>query len=256
MFVGRVVEIYPARETFATQSEQPALPELRRRLLQRWRGALSADEERFIRTSENRDEIESRFGRLQRIRFAVSEVLAGPQVREVYTDESSCGYRFEPGLDYLVNSFREGDRYRTGACSGTALVGADQAVENLKALRAYKSGAPLAPRIYGRIHLADLRPDATVRLIGGGETRPVRLGADGRFSLDGLDKAKYRLQVEDARGAGEREINLATLGCSDASPWFSNGWHIAGSPTVVPAAPPPAPFVDEPPAELLVPHKQ
>lgn len=230
VFVGRVVEVYPARGAFATQPEQPALPELRRRLLQRWSGTLSAGDEQFIRTSTNRDEIERRYGRLQRIRFEVSEVLAGPQVREVYTDATSCGYRFEPDLDYLVNSFRDGDRYRTGACSGTAPVGADQAVENLKALRAYKSGAPLAPRIYGRIDPADLRPDTTVRLIGGGETRPVRLGADGRFSLDELDKAKYRLQVEDARGAGEREIDLVILGCFDAAPWFSKGWHIAGSP--------------------------
>jgi len=146
---------------------------------------------------------------MQRVRFVVSEVFAGPPIREIYRDAADCGYPFGSDRAYLVNSVRDGSRYRTGACSRTGRVESDDAVEDLKALRAWKSGSPLPPRIYGRILFGHSRPDIRVRLIQDRGERSVRVGADGGFSFDGLENTQYRLQVQDGRGSGERVIPLA-----------------------------------------------
>jgi hypothetical protein len=255
VFVGQVTDIWPARETIAGESQRLTLTKLKQLILERWHGTLTAGEERYVRTTTDRGAIELRFGHTQGVRFIVSELLAGPQIREVYTDTSSCGYRFEPGLTYLVNANPDGPRYRTGACSRTSGIESDDAVEDLKALRAWRTGNPLPPRIYGRINLSDLRPDTRVRLIDGQdqEERLARPDVNGRFSLDGLTKTKHRFQVEDSRGKGERLIDLSRLGCFEATPWFSEVWHIAGSPVVLESKQ--APIILEPPP-LLVPPKQ
>ena len=179
-------------------------------------------------TAENT--IESEHAPTQCVRFIVSEVLVGPEVREVYTDASSCGYRFKPGSLYLVNAHVEGSRYLTGACSRTSRIDSDEAVEDLRALRAWRSGIPLLPRIYGRIEPADVRTDTRVHLIEDRDERSVRLDGDGRFSIDGLAKTKYRLRVEDARGKAEHEIDLSRIDCFEATAGFSDGWDIAGDP--------------------------
>lgn len=254
VFVGKVIEIWPNREAIARESGHLSPRQYRQVILNRWHGTLSPDEETYIRTSADRDKIGFRFGIMQRVRFQVSEELSGPRVSEVYTDASSCGYRFETGQVYLVNASRDGSRYRTGACSRTAKVDSDSAIEDLKALRARKSGNPLPPRIYGRIDSGDLNSDTRIRLVHDGEERPVTIGKDGSFSIDGLERMKYRLIVEDARGKGDREIDLSRIGCFESFPWFSDGWHIAGSPVVI--APQPVPQLPEPPPLPLGPNKK
>jgi hypothetical protein len=246
VFVGRVVDVWPPRQKLTTESQHLSLSVLRHLILRRWHGALSAEEERYIRTTPDRAAIEFRYAIMQRVRFVVSEVLAGPQVCEVYTDASSCGYRFELSREYLVNSGREGPRYRTGACSRTSRVESDDAVEDLKALRAWKSGRPLPPRIYGRIDSPDLRMDTRVHVIDDREEHTVLLAANGRFSFDGLEKTKYRFQVQDGRGKGERLVDLSHLSCFEAFPWFDGVWHVAGSPVVLDSHPTPQ-ILDPPP---------
>jgi hypothetical protein len=229
VFVGRVTEVWPKGETLAMQQRLSHI-QLRQMLLQRWHGHLSAQEEQYIRASSEWGKIESRYAYMQRIRFVVSEDLAGTQVHEVFTDSTSCGYRFELNHVYLVNSSRDGLRYRTGACSRTARVESEEAVEDLKALRARKSGTPLLPRIYGRIPPSELRTDVLVRLTRDQNEEWVHPDAGGGFSFDGLEKTQYRLQIQDGRGTGERLIDVARLGCFEAIPWFSDSWHVAGSP--------------------------
>jgi hypothetical protein len=232
VFVGLVTEIWPSREALAKQ-QRLSHPQLRQLILQRWGGALSAQEEQYIRASSEWDKIEYRYAYMQRIRFVVSEVLAGTQTHEVFTDSSSCGYRFELNHVYLVNSSRDGLRYRTGACSRTAPAESDEAVEDLKALRAWKYGTPLSPRIYGRILPSEVRPDVLVRLTRDQDEDWVRPDAGGGFSFDALEKAQYRFQIRDGRGTGERLIDLARTGCFEATPWFSDSWYVAGSPVLV-----------------------
>ena len=232
VFVGSVVEIWPAREALAKQ-QRLSHSQLRQLILQRWRGILSAQEEQYVRASPEWDKIEFRYAYMQRVRFVVSEVLAGTQVHEIFTDSTSCGYRFELNHVYLVNSSRDGLRYRTGACTRTAETASEEAVEDLKALRAWKAGTPLSPRIYGRILPSDVRPDVLVRLTRDRGEGWVHPDADGGFSFDGLEKAQYRLQVRDGRGTGERLLDLARMGCFEASPWFNESWHIAGTPVLM-----------------------
>jgi hypothetical protein len=235
---------------FGAGFDHLSVGDLRQLILQRWRGVLSAEEERFIRTSSERGKIEFRYAAMQRVRFLVGERFAGPAIKEVYTDASSCGYRFELNRDYLVNSVLDGPRCSTSACSRTSDIESDSAVEDLKALRAWKSGAPLQPRIYGHIYSEDLRPNIRVYLMQGGrETKSARLSAGGGFSFDGLDRAEYRLQIRDERGSGERVIDLSRPGCFEATPWFDRDgtWRIAGLPVPVVLAPRPVPRVPDPP---------
>ena len=229
VFVGRVTEIWPTREALAKQQRLPRI-QMRQMLLQRWRGNLSPQEEQYIRASSEWDKIKFRYAYMQRVRFAVSEDLAGTEVHEVFTDSSSCGYHFELNHVYLVNSSRDGLRYRTGACSRTARAESEEAVEDLKALRARKSGAPLLPRIYGRISPSDLRADVLVRLTRDQNEEWVHPDSGGGFSFDGLERTQYRLQIQDGRGTGERLIDLTRKGCFEAVPWFSDSWHVAVSP--------------------------
>ena len=246
VFIGRVVEIWPAREVLASQ-QNLSRPQLKHLILQRWRGALSAEEERYIRTSPEWDKIELRYADMQRVRFEISELFTGPRIHEIYTDISSCGYRFEPGGSYLVNSFRDGTRYLTGACSRTARMESPDAEEDLKALRAWQSGNPRAPRIYGRISSSDLRADIRVRLTKDQEEKLAHLSANGGFSFDSLEKAQYRLEVQDARGTGGRVIDLSRSGCYEATAWFSDVWEIAGFPVLLEIKRRPIPEIPDPP---------
>jgi hypothetical protein len=106
----------------------------------------------------------------------------------------------------------------------------EQAIEDLKALRARKSGTPLLPRVYGRINPSDLRADVLVRLTRDQNEDWVHPDSGGGFSFDGLEKTQYRLQVQDGRGTGERLLDPAGRGCFETVPWFSGSWRVAVSP--------------------------
>src|SRR5690349_2501860 len=75
VFVGRVVDVWPSRSVLAGESRKPSPQAVRRAVLQRWRGSLSAAEERDVRTNANIGAIEVKYGLLQRVRFVVMEVL-------------------------------------------------------------------------------------------------------------------------------------------------------------------------------------
>jgi hypothetical protein len=174
--------------------------------------------------------------------------LIGPEIHEVYTDASSCGYAFQQGQVYLVNASHDGTRYAMGACSRTTHIESDDASEDLKALRAWKSGTPLPPRIYGRIDREQLRSGIRVSLKNDEAEQVAQMGSDGRFSFDGLKPETYRLQIADERGSGDRVIDLSRMGCFEAFPWFSDVWSIAGSPSpMVPKVPQVAPLPEAPP---------
>jgi hypothetical protein len=236
-FVGRVVEVWPSRSTIANEAQYLSIAGLRRSLLRRWHGILSAYEERDIRTNGDRSAIEFRYGLLQRVRFMINEVLIGPEVHEVYTDASDCGYRFEQGQLYLVNTNRRDGRYRTGACWRTSSVASDDATEDLMALRAWRSSKPLPPRIYGRVSPQEVHTGLRVILGDDQQELVFQVDASGRFSFDNLEKRMYQLQIVDERGTGKRDIDLSRLRCFEAFPWFSDSWHIGGSPLLINSRP-------------------
>jgi hypothetical protein len=247
IFVGRVISVWPSRETIAAQSRDSSLDELRKLILERWQGTLSSEEEQIVRTTMDKDALEVRFGYTQRARFHVTEILSGPRIEEVYSNATSCGFRFEPGWTYLVVAHRNGRSYHTGACSRTSRVESSSAVEDLKALRAWRSDNPLAPRIYGHIDKAQVRQDTRVRLFDeeSRERAVSRVDSNGRFAFDALGKVTYRLQVEDFRGKGERLIDLSRLACFEATPYFGESWSVLGIPTLTESGR--APILSDPP---------
>jgi hypothetical protein len=250
VFVGRVVDVWPSRAVIASGYTNLPLAALRNSILQRWKGSLSREEEHDIRTNTDRTALESRYGLLQRIRVAVTETLVGPEILEVYTDATSCGCPFEQGRLYLINARRDGNRYVTGACTRTSRITSNEAVEDLKTLRTWKSGRPLPPRIYGRFRTEDMRAGIRVSVRHGQVERVLQIGSDGRFSFDDLSKEAYQLQVIDERGSSAIVLDLSHVGCFEASPWYSDGWHIGVSPVVV-ATPPVVPLPDPPPLRPL-----
>ncbi|MEZ5398013.1 MAG: hypothetical protein R2729_00005, partial [Bryobacteraceae bacterium] len=72
--------VWPSRATIAAEQESSFETE-RNRILRRWRGVLTAEEERNVRSSKNRDRPEFRFKIMQRVRFVVIEPLAGPSAK-------------------------------------------------------------------------------------------------------------------------------------------------------------------------------
>lgn len=238
LFVGRVIEVWPSRQAIADEDRRLTLEQLRALTLRRWRGVLTPEEERSIRAEGDKILLLLKHANRQRVRFEISEVFSGPPVREVFTDSFSCGFPFQPGQSYLVSAFPQGPRFSTGACSGTGRVDSHYTLEDLKFLRARKAGHPLPPRIYGRIDLKDLRPDTRVLLIKDGAEQTTQIGPDGTFAFDHLDKSKYLLRVQDARGRDDLEIDLRPFGCFEAFPGFYNGWSIVGGPNLIPAGPP------------------
>jgi hypothetical protein len=138
--------------------------------------------------------------------FDVQEWLAGGAgaTFQLLSDISRCGYRFEPGRTYLVVASREmpGDWW-TRACLGSKPI--ENAQDDLSAMRAYRDGRPLPPRVYGtvldyrEIVRFDQRPppfaNVPVRLVRDGVTLETACGGTGRFAFDRLEKAEYLLEV-------------------------------------------------------------
>jgi hypothetical protein len=164
--------------------------------------------------------------RVMRARIAVSEWLQGNGGRyaEVLTDRSSCGIRFGVGKEYLVVAFAEdGSRWRTFACSGTRPVA--QAVEDIEAARAWRSGSPVPRRVYGTLEGIAGREGVPIALWQGTAALRVVTDSGGRYMFDELEAAEYVLRPDVAgwTGAPER-VDLRTDRCHA-------GW-IAHSPTL------------------------
>lgn len=253
MFVGRVMEVWPSRRDLVeTYERRLSSSQLRQFLLRRWSGVLSPDEIRALRTSRDADAILHRYEHMQRVRFAVVEAFSGPPIAQVFTHSGSCGVDFQEGQTYLVNATQDSGWYRVRACSRTDRVESFEAAEDLKALRAWKSGSPLAPRVYGQIAAAELRTDTRLRLFGDGGERLVPIDSSGRFSAEGLERKEYRLQIDDARGKADYAVDLGPVSCFEARASFDGRWRIWTSGPIMMRSPP-APELPAPPELIPLP---
>ena len=237
IFIGRVIDIWPSRKEVAEILGR-SRADVRAEILRRWRGVLSPEEQSRIRNATSDSDwqqIEMRYAALVRVRFEVLETLNGPpQVREVYTDTSSCGYPFQWRRVYLVNA-SPGPRYHTGACMNTAPIDSPEAVEDLKAIRSWNGAGPrLAPRIYGAVSVSDLRSEAIRIRLESTKSNTVEERipdpVTGSFSFENLDRgARYKLKVND--DAVSRDIDLTAKGCFNAFvSRYSGHWAIGGLP--------------------------
>lgn len=253
-FVGRVVEIWPTRAEIARQ-ERVRPTQDRRWILERWGAAITPAERQQLQEGRNDEELRWRYRHRQRVRFAVSEVLLGPRVSEVYTQASSCGYRFEKGQTYLVEAAGEAGDYNVHACGATRRLttAADQARARpaLRELRVARTGvAPV--KIYGRLAPKDLNEAVQVRLAGPMGDRLELPDADGNFTFDDLDRKDYRVEVADGRGFGSVSVDLKRTGCAEVEAEFEERWKLRILPVGLPLTPPRRPrwVLTEPPASL------
>ena len=253
-FVGRVVEIWPSRAEFARQEKGPPSQE-RQWILERWSAEMTPAERQQLQEGRNDEEVRARYRHRQRVRFAVSEVLWGPRVSEVYTSGTSCSYRFEEGKTYLVEAALEASEYHSHACGATRRLttAADQARARpaLRDLRAARIGrAPV--KIYGKLAPKELNDAVQMRLAGPTGDRLQLPDADGNFTFDDLDRVDYRLEVADGRGFGSVSVDLKRIGCAEVQAKFDERWKLWILPVGIPLTPPRRPrwVLTEPPASL------
>jgi hypothetical protein len=229
IFVGTAVEVFPtsmdelgAMERAMFEGEREALERTKGQMLRNWGPILSSGEVRIIELANAPSDLFrvsdlSMYSR--RVRFRVREELEGSagEEFEVFTEATSCGYKFQAGREYLVVSHqnKETGRWSTGACSRSAPVESADAQQDMRALRARKAGEPMAPRIYGRV--GEPLPSALLRLAGASFHREAVSDADGRFAFDNLPAGKYRLEVGGMEASGgPQEIDLSGGGCFEA----------------------------------------
>lgn len=241
IFVGTVSSMYPhslgiygSIEAALSTRDRTALARTKALILRVWGPVLSPDEARSIRLASSRNELDramtmGAFAR--RVRFRVKEWIEGNSGEEIelFTDPGSCGYRFQPGKEYLVVSYQntKTDKWWTGACSRTAPVDSENARQDLKALRAWRDGQPLAPRIYGQVldwrkrqlgvPLFSGSPDVLIRLAGASSEQEVRADAEGRFSFENLEPTKQRIELVVPEILGSpQNIDLSRGRCFEA----------------------------------------
>lgn len=243
IFIGQVVDLWPSGTSAYLELERLSLEQLRTAVLKRWQGVLTPDEVHRIQTAIDRHEILLSYGMMQRVRFRVTERFGEARVDEVFTSLSSCGVRFDLGETYLVIGERSGRQYWSSACSRTARVQSNSAIADIEALRAWRSGAPAATRVYGWVDgwldkVQVYGPDLRLRLFDAanqeeGVTQP---DAKGWFRFEGLTRTKHRLVAEDSQGkADQTTIDLSPVACSEATVWSTNGkWNIKAAPKLMP----------------------
>jgi hypothetical protein len=220
IFVGRVTELYPASITAYNANPQQIVGSNKPKLSIIWHSELSPEQLSALQAATSEAEIDKASDLPiipQRVRFEVQEWLEGGPARELvlYTSFSSCGYRFKMGETYLVVADKESPklRWRTGACTGTQPI--LTAGEDLKALRPWKEGRLLPPRVYGQIQeerpqplgppIYTPMPGLPVLLFHGESKLEVRSDHAGRFSFDDLAQSKYRLELGQPGWQGSKE---------------------------------------------------
>ncbi|HSC28273.1 MAG TPA: carboxypeptidase regulatory-like domain-containing protein [Vicinamibacterales bacterium] len=146
------------------------------------------------------------------VRFTVLEAFRGVRSSEVEISTgrggADCGYRFRPGVEYVVYAVRRGDSQRLAVSSCSRTRPADDAAADLSYARAIASGAQPAGRVSGQVVLARRRLDGgrvppprplkgiTVALDGGGRTLRASSDSFGAFEFDDLAAGSYTVDVE------------------------------------------------------------
>ncbi|MCX6620996.1 MAG: carboxypeptidase-like regulatory domain-containing protein [Acidobacteria bacterium] len=220
IFVGTVVEVYP--ESFedmldrwgkilgrtVSEDDPPTLTEVKRVVLEMWRGTLTPVEAERILTASSQDEVESigdhalgwAFPKRVKLRVSESFTAAAADSIELFTGMGGgdCGIPFEQGGSYLVFAFREEEkagRWMSTTCSGTSQL--LDAEEDVRTLRARKARMTIPPRIHGTVSGGG-QPLANVRVKISGEPAEQTAFTDerGRFVFNDLLPTRYRVTME------------------------------------------------------------
>lgn len=246
VFVGTVSEIYPdldgAKDVGRAERGGMTLQEAKNLLQERWQGVLSAKEILAVQQSSSMNELLLSSSRIdlatRRVRFRVMEWLQGGSGSsfDLFTDLSSCGYRFAGGSTYLVVATLNAgsQRWQTGACMRNAPADSRLAQEDLKALRAARDGRSMLPRVYG--HVLDWREGSAgiqpasgpahpvLILTGPATSRQAAADEQGWFTFDDLPRGEFRLELRQPSLRGQSTtIDLRRPACSEVSVFLEQG---------------------------------
>jgi microcompartment protein CcmK/EutM len=126
---------------------------------------------------------------------------------------------FAQGQDWLVEAVRESGNqpWTTSRCLRTKA--SQSAVDDLKVLRAWRSGQQLPARIFGEVWNPEKRANISgirIDLVGG--IKPLSATSDerGEFVFDGLSAGKYEAVALLPTGAVRRDVDLAHGWCGRA----------------------------------------
>jgi hypothetical protein len=197
IFAGTVTDQYPS----LASSESAAQIEAN---LMRWRNDLTVAE--FQAAWKNRSYAPDG-PRLFRLR--VTEVFQGVAASEVVMASgwSDCDFQFRAGETYLVAAHKteQPRRWSTTICSQSKILGDAQG--DVRALRAWKTGATLSPLLYGRVLDYTSRAGAyadrpkpiarvRVRLDVDGVVRNTFSDPAGSFVFENVPPGAIRLTVD------------------------------------------------------------
>ena len=149
------------------------------------------------------------------------ENFAGADAGEftLYTEFQGCGFHFDEGETYLVETYKKvaTGTWEASSCSRTRLLAL--ASEDWEALHAWKTGQRLPGRISGQIielvtvlgpgSPGRLPPSGTpfrIRLLGGKEILETTSDSRGKFKFENLDPGVYEVelvQTTSVRGAAD-----------------------------------------------------
>ena len=173
---------------------------------------LGSGDVRFVGTVIDARDLEKSGDSGRQFVFRVDEAFLGvdgPFV-EVFSDKSSCGYDFAPGVPYLVDARKgtQGQRINVHVCSLTQP--ASEALEEIGILRRIGAGQPPLG-IFGQLiefrkpgpqslpSDPDLRQplqNVPVEISGGASTRRTNTDDSGRFAVWDLPPGVYRVRVD------------------------------------------------------------
>jgi hypothetical protein len=224
-------------EPFSPEEEQAAFEMYKRFALRVWRDLLSESEQEQVSRAKTDDEF-PRILQTRRVRLRLGEHFLGPSAEEfeLFTGFGSgdCGVPFTDGETYLVFAGRDDKtgRWTTSICAETTKI--EWAEQSLRALRAWKRGEELKPRIYGSLRDLTTRPKGdrewfrrlggvTLWLLSSGPVQQTVTDHNGQFVFDGLDHLKYRVQIllpgftPTSISDGNKEIDLTKSSCAKLS---------------------------------------
>lgn len=165
----------------------------------------------------------------QRSQVRVEELFigdVGPEIQIVDTNNTSCSYQYKVGQTYLFEARQDGrGRWVPLVCTGRAST-IDSAEDNIRSLRAWKSGQTLPSRIYGKALVMGRFPTAVRFGLRGEVPMETILDEDDRFSFDNLQPGRYefemltpgRMGLNDKEVFGPYPIDLTSGGCAELAP--------------------------------------
>lgn len=249
IFVGKVSSVYPAESmqdyarlltTSANGTGAPNPDLVKEGLLKIWRGVLTPEEEAHIRSAKPADlpmPLSGMFWTMpRRIQLDVGERFQGATGDhfELFTGigGGDCGVAFKTGETFLVVASQDPatGRWSSTICSRTQSI--RYADSDLRALRAWKEGRSLKPRVYGNVEDwtnrgkgwgVESKPLGSLKLElrTGDQVRTTLTGADGSFAFDDLEPKVYQLRAEIAgwrflrTSESRTQVDLTHAGCSE-----------------------------------------